>query len=180
MKIAVFMSSRKSEQEIFSIETTKLGKILSESSHKIWYGGEDLGTMTVFADAFEGAKNLHGATTCSHIDQNVHRKDLISLKRFTNFTERKLYFYTTCDAFIALPGGIGTFDEIFGLMTYNYENNVAKPLILIDIMNYYSKVFESPRSAQFFYPETMKNLYFISSVSNILNKLEEVIKSEKA
>jgi hypothetical protein len=98
------------------------------------YGGGHRGLMGVVADAvLQAGGEAHGVIPQALVDLEVAHTGLTELHTVTSMHERKAKMTELCDAFVALPGGIGTFDELFEAWTWNALGYHAKPFALLNV-----------------------------------------------
>jgi uncharacterized protein (TIGR00730 family) len=102
------------------------------------YGGGGVGLMGALADAViaEGGE-LTGVIPRSLVDREIAHRDVMDMRVVGSMHERKALMAELSDAFIALPGGIGTLEELFEVYTWNQLGLHAKPLGLFNVRGYY-------------------------------------------
>ncbi len=137
-----------------------LGRRIAQEGHTLVYGGSNLGLMgAVSGAALEEGGRVVGVIPTLFSDDIIHSQRVTELVRVRSMAERKERILEMCDAFIALPGGIGTLDEVSEVMVMNqlqivdgkrlldgtYRN---KPMILLNIGGYYNPFLEQIRLAQ--------------------------------
>ena len=137
------------------------------------YGGGNNGLMGVLADAaLKGGAKVTGIITEKLNDIEVGHNNLSTLEIVPTMHERKLRMAQLSDAIIALPGGVGTWEELFEALAWNQLGIHSKPIVLFNVDNYYSKLFEFTKFSvnEGFLPESTKDELFISdSLSNMFN-----------
>lgn len=120
----------------------ELGRILAENGLELVYGGAQVGLMGAVADAVLD----HGGTVIGVIpgmlSQEVAHPGLTELHVTSTMHERKARMFDLSDAFIALPGGLGTLEELFEIMTWSQLGAHGKPCGLLNIKNYYGKLMD--------------------------------------
>ena len=150
MHIAVFCgSSMPRNKEIFEAAAV-LGRRIAQEGHTLVYGGSNLGLMGVVSGAaLEAGGRVVGVIPNLFSDDIIHSQRVTELVRVRSMAERKERIMEACDAFIALPGGIGTIDEVSEVMVMNQLQIVdgqrildgtykTKPMILLNIDGYYN------------------------------------------
>jgi uncharacterized protein (TIGR00730 family) len=143
MKIAVFCSSSNQIDPKYLDLASQVGKAIGESGHTLVFGGSNVGMMLSCAEA---AKNVNGSIIgvipeliynkghfYAHCDELIHTKDM---------HERKSTLTEISDAFVILPGGIGTMDEFFAVITLQQLKYIAKPLVVFNYDSYYSEILQ--------------------------------------
>jgi uncharacterized protein (TIGR00730 family) len=102
------------------------------------YGGGKLGLMGIVADTVLAAGGkAYGVIPAALVDKEVAHTDLTELHRVAGMHERKARMTELCDAFVCLPGGIGTLDELFEAWTWNALGYHAKPFCLLDVNGFW-------------------------------------------
>ena len=141
--IGVFCGANTGFNEIYSEASAALGRLMAEQSITLVYGGGNVGLMGVIADAVlaQGGKAI-GVIPQSLVDREVAHKSLQELHVVQTMHERKAMMAARSDAFIAMPGGFGTFDEICEIITWNQLGIIKKPVAFYNINGYYDRFFE--------------------------------------
>lgn len=139
MKIAIFCGSSCGSDELYQRATRELGQYLAENKIDIVYGGGKVGLMGVIADA----ALQHGARVCGVIPKQLLEKEiahpgLSELVVVADMHERKATIAQMADAFVALPGGIGTLEEIFEAWTWAQLGYHSKPCAFYNVDGYYA------------------------------------------
>lgn len=120
----------------------RLGRVLAENNLELVYGGARVGLMGALADA----ALAHGGKVIGVIpdmlSRDVAHPGLTELHVTSSMHERKYKMFELADAFIALPGGLGTLEELFEVMTWSQLGSHGKPCGLLNIRNYYEKLIE--------------------------------------
>jgi uncharacterized protein (TIGR00730 family) len=102
------------------------------------YGGGRLGLMGIVADAvLEAGGKAYGVIPAALVDKEVAHTGLTELYQVAGMHERKAKMTDLCDAFVALPGGIGTLDELFEAWTWNALGYHCKPFCLLDVHGFW-------------------------------------------
>ncbi|NDK54735.1 LOG family protein [Pontibacter fetidus] len=144
--IGVFCGANTGLNPVYSEASAALGKLMAEQHIALVYGGGNVGLMGVIADAIleHGGKAL-GVIPQSLVDREVAHSRLQELHVVQTMHERKALMAARSDAFIAMPGGFGTFDEICEIITWNQLGIIKKPVAFFNINGYYDKFFEMIR-----------------------------------
>jgi uncharacterized protein (TIGR00730 family) len=112
--------------------------VFVERGIELVYGGAGVGTMGVIADAvLEKGGVVHGVIPQSLVDREVAHPGLTSLKIVANLHERKAAMSDLADAYLTLPGGAGTLEELFEVWTWAQLGLHTKPIALLDVAGYY-------------------------------------------
>lgn len=136
--IAVYCGSSKGNNPLFIETAQQLGKTLANRNIELIYGAGNVGLMGEIADAALAA----GGKVCGIIPQflkdwEVCHEGLTELIVTENMHQRKQIIVDRSDAFIALPGGFGTLDELFEILTWGQLKLHAKPVGILNIDGYY-------------------------------------------
>ena len=136
--ICVYCGSRPGENPAFAQAAQEVGRWIGEHSGQLVYGGGRGGLMGTVAEA----TRLAGGRVVGVIPQALVDKELADhacdeLHIVQNMHERKAMMAERSDAFVALPGGIGTFEELFEVWTWRQLGYHGKPLGLLNVAGYY-------------------------------------------
>ena len=143
MNICVFCSSSNAVNNCFFEQTNQLGKIISNRNHQLVYGGANVGLMEHLAKSV--SKN--NGNVIGIIPQKIHDNNLSSsfvneLIITSTMDERKRLMREKSDAFIALPGGFGTLEEILEVITLKQLDYHQKPIVFLNTNNFFNSLFE--------------------------------------
>ena len=174
--ICVFAGSAQGTKASYSKSAIDLGQEIAKRSYAMVYGGGSKGLMGVVADAvLEGGSSVTGVITEKLHDVEVGHKNLTSLEIVSSMHERKSRMAELSDAIISLPGGVGTWEEFFEALAWNQLGIYSKPIVLYNVDDYYSKLFEFTQFSvqEGFLPETTHEELFISkSLEEIFEFIE--------
>ena len=174
--ICVFAGSAQGTKASYSKSAIDLGQEIAKRSYTMVYGGGSKGLMGVVADAvLEGGSSVTGVITEKLHDVEVGHKNLTSLEIVSSMHERKSRMAELSDAIISLPGGVGTWEEFFEALAWNQLGIYSKPIVLYNVDNYYSKLFEFTQFSvqEGFLPGTTHEELFISkSLEEIFEFIE--------
>ena len=133
-RVAVYCGSAIGADPAFADMARALAAEMLRRDIDLVYGGGRLGLMGVVADAvLAGGGQVFGVIPASLVDQEVAHVGCTELFQVAGMHERKAKMTELCDAFVALPGGIGTLDELFEAWTWNALGYHAKPFCLLDV-----------------------------------------------
>lgn len=174
--ICVFAGSAQGTKASYSKSAIDLGQEIAKRSYRMVYGGGSKGLMGVVADAvLEGGSSVTGVITEKLHDVEVGHKNLTSLEIVSSMHERKSRMAELSDAIISLPGGVGTWEEFFEALAWNQLGIYSKPIVLYNVDDYYSKLFEFTQFSvqEGFLPQTTHEELFISkSLEEIFEFIE--------
>lgn len=138
-RICVFSGSSSGVRPEYRAAAVALGKELVARNLGLVYGGASVGLMGAIADAVlaEGGEVI-GIIPHSLYQREIAHKNLTALHEVESMHERKALMADLSDGFIALPGGYGTFDELFEVTTWSQLHLHAKPVGLLNVANYFA------------------------------------------
>lgn len=146
---AVFCGSSHGDDPRFGGLAKAMGQELLKRGMGLVYGGGDVGLMGVIADTvMEGGGEVLGVIPRILVEREVAHKNLTELVLVETMHERKKIMYNRADVVIAMPGGIGTFEELFEALTWNQLGIHQKPCGLLDVGGYYRPLLELLDSAR--------------------------------
>ncbi|MPY98774.1 MAG: TIGR00730 family Rossman fold protein [Actinophytocola sp.] len=136
--VCVFCGSSSGAGRRYVDAATSLGEHLARSGVQVIYGGAHVGTMGVLADAALAAGGeVVGVIPEGMVEREIAHTGLTELHVVADMHERKALMAERADAFIALPGGAGTLEELFEVWTWAQLGLHAKPIGLLDIDGFY-------------------------------------------
>ena len=131
--ICVYCGSRRGAQPGYSNTAQRLGQEIAKRGMRLVYGGGQVGLMGVVADSALAAGGEVVGVIPKHLDNwEVGHHGLSELHVVGSMHERKQMMFELSDGFIALPGGIGTLDETFEILTWRQLRVHDKPLVILD------------------------------------------------
>ena len=137
--LAVYCGSNPGTDPAYRESAASLGRVLAERGISLVYGGGHVGLMGAVADAvIENGGEAHGVITEALEAKEIAHHGLTTLKVVTTMHERKAAMADAADAFVMLPGGFGTFDEFFEVVTWTQLGIHAKPCGVLDVAGYFS------------------------------------------
>lgn len=141
--IAVFCGSKQGNNELFLVHAQQLGTLLAQEKIRIVYGGGSKGLMGAVANAALAAGGEVVGVIPEKLRSWEHQHDGITeLHVVADMHVRKKMMYEWCDAAIVLPGGFGTMDELFEMLTWNQLAIHDKPIFILNTGGYYSDLFQ--------------------------------------
>ena len=137
MNISVFCGSSQPRNEQIAFAARELGRQIALGGHTLLYGGSNLGLMgQVSGGALEAGGTVIAVIPTFFSEEIINSQPVSHIVRVATMAERKEYLIAHSDAFVALPGGIGTLDEVLEVMVHNQlgplrdTNHSDKPVIL--------------------------------------------------
>lgn len=141
MRICVFCGSSPGRLPLYAAAATELGQLLADQGIGLVYGGATVGTMGVIADATLAAGGqVYGVIPQQLVDREIAHRGLTELHEVADMHQRKARMAELADAFIALPGGAGTLEELFEVWTWSQLGLHDKPIGLLDVNGYYGQL----------------------------------------
>jgi uncharacterized protein (TIGR00730 family) len=136
--VCVFCGSNGGADPAYVSAAEEVGAGLAERGIRIVYGGGRVGLMGALADAARAADGeVIGVMPQALVDREIGHTGIDDLRVVDTMHERKALMVELSDAFVALPGGIGTLEELFEVYTWAQLGIHAKPLALLDVAGYY-------------------------------------------
>ncbi len=137
--LCVFSGSSSGHHPAYAAAATELGELLARERIRLVYGGGGVGLMGRAADAAMAAgAEVIGVIPTGMFERDVANHHITELRVVDSMHERKRAMYELADAFVILPGGLGTLDELAEVTTWAQLGLHAKPLVLLDINGYFS------------------------------------------
>ncbi|OGQ17503.1 MAG: Rossman fold protein, TIGR00730 family [Deltaproteobacteria bacterium RIFCSPHIGHO2_02_FULL_40_11] len=140
-RICVFCGSNQGNDTRFVDEAIKLGQILAQKNIALVYGGANVGLMGILADAvLNNGGSVTGVIPESLVDKEIVHTKLTKLEITKSMHSRKQLMFELSEAFIALPGGLGTLDELFEVLTWAQLGFHKKPCGILNIGGFYDNL----------------------------------------
>jgi uncharacterized protein (TIGR00730 family) len=137
-KICVFTGSRRGTLIDYRDQAIELGQSLVERGFGLVYGGGNVGLMAVIADTvLELGGHVTGVIPDALVSKEVAHQGLTDLRIVQSMHERKALMAELSDGFVALPGGIGTMEEFFEVLSWAQLGLHDKPCALLNVSGYY-------------------------------------------
>ena len=136
--VAVFCGSKSGNNPLFVEHTIEVGKWMAANGITLVYGGGSTGIMGAIADSvMENGGKVIGVMPDVLVQSEREHKNITELHTVPDMHVRKSLMYELCDAAIILPGGNGTLDELFEILTWNSLKIHSKKIILLNTAGYY-------------------------------------------
>lgn len=142
-KVTVYCGSRVGNSPDFERGVIRLAQEMIRRDQTLIYGAGHVGLMGVIADQMlQAKKEVIGIIPQKLVDREVAHQGCTELIIVETMRDRKWLMAEKGDGFIAMPGGIGTLEELFEIMTLNQLHYIQKPLALYNVSGYYDKLLE--------------------------------------
>jgi hypothetical protein len=179
--VCVYCGSSSTSNPIFDAPTIELGQSLAKSGLTLVYGGGSPGLMGKVANSCMDAGGAVIGVIPDHILKlEVRHNDLTELHIVDNMHTRKMMMAEKSDAFVIMPGGLGTLDEAFEIMTWKYLGVHNKAVIIANIDGYWNPLLELIKhmnNHKFVREEHMNTFVVAETVGEIMNILLSTEKS---
>jgi hypothetical protein len=163
----------------FADTARRLGEEMAARGIGLVYGGGHRGLMGVVADAvLAGGGEALGVIPQALVDLEVAHTGLTELHTVTSMHERKAKMTELTDAFVALPGGIGTFDELFEAWTWNALGYHAKPFALLNVNGFWDGMLDfldTATASGFMSPARRAQLLVGDDIATVIELLDSAI-----
>lgn len=139
--IAVYCGSGNGRQPIYAEKAKELGQAMAAADCGLVYGGGNVGLMGVIADEMVALKKeVIGVIPHALYDRELGHNGITHLYKVDTMHERKALMMKHSDGFIAMPGGIGTLEELFEVMTWLQLQFHHKPVGILNVAGYYDQL----------------------------------------
>ena len=180
-RLAVYCGSATGSDPKFADATRATAAAMVGAGVDLVYGGGRLGLMGLIADSvLELGGKVYGVIPAALVDLEVAHTGVTELHHVANMHERKAKMTDLADAFIALPGGIGTLDELFEAWSWNALGYHAKPLCLLNVAGFWNGMIEfidHATTSGFLSASRRRQLLVASTPEEALNLLDEAAAS---
>ncbi len=175
--ITVFCGSAdRAHEEYFSVARLT-GQYLAQSGIRLIYGGGKTGLMGAVADGvLQAGGQVVGVIVESMNTPALAHAGLTHFEVLPTIQQRKARMYELADGFIALPGGFGTFDELFETLTWGQIGLHQKPVGLMNIRNYFAPLMAAIQHAGkegFVFHEHVESIYMAETAADLIKQMQK-------
>ena len=175
--VCVYCGSSSNVDDAYKEAATRLGNLIAETGWDVVYGGGRVGLMGLVADgALEKGAKVVGIIP-EHIEEReVQHDSLTEMHVVDTMHIRKAMMVEKSQAFVILPGGLGTLDELFEIMTWKQLGLHDKPIVVVNMKGYWNKLVELTQSladAGFMRQEDMGLFTVVDSVEDVPQALKD-------
>jgi uncharacterized protein (TIGR00730 family) len=140
-RVCVFSGSSPGAHPDYAQAAQELGRALADQDVGLVYGGASVGLMGIVADAvLDAGGEAIGVIPQALVDREIAHPGLADLRVVGSMHERKALMAELADGFVALPGGMGTLEELFEVYTWTQLGLQSNPLGLLDVRGYYARL----------------------------------------
>lgn len=175
-QVVVFCASSPGHESIFMESARMVGEVLVSRDIKLVYGGGRVGLMGAIADsvmANDGA--VYGVIPKFLNSKEIGHRDITQLLEVDTMHERKAKMNLLCDGVIALPGGFGTMEELFEMLTWGQLGLHQKPIGLLNVDGFYDHLIlfiEHMVKTGLLKKENQEMLLFANDIHELIDKME--------
>jgi len=170
--LAVFCGSKPGNNPLFAQHAAELGELLAKHKIKLIYGGGSAGLMGIIADAvMKNNGEVKGIIPKILLEWEVQHRGITELVISNDMHERKKIIYSLCDAALILPGGFGTLDELFEIVTWNQLTIHDKEIYILNAGGFYNHLInhiEIMKKEGFLYEEAQKRITIIDNPAELI------------
>ena len=175
--ICVYCGSNAGSKPIYAERAAALGERIAQEGLRLVYGGGNVGLMGIVADAVLSAGGeVTGVIPQQLVDWEVAHRGVTSLEVVGSMHERKSRMFDLSDAFVALPGGFGTMEEIFEMLTWRQLGIGNKPCAFLDIDGFYEPLIgmiDRMVAERFLHPDQRTDLWHGDDIDAMLGWMRD-------
>jgi hypothetical protein len=174
--IAVFCGSKSGTKKIFVEAAQELGNQISKRGISLIFGGGRVGLMGEVADqVLAGGGKVTGVIPQFLNDLEVAHRGVTELITVDSMHERKYLMYNKSDAYVILPGGLGTLDELMEILTWKQLQIHISPIIILDVDGYWGALrllFQDIIDGGFAHPKALDLFSIVDSVDGVFDAID--------
>lgn len=173
--VAVYCGHEFGTDPQFARDAARIGELLARNKIKLIFGGGDVGLMgTVCTAALDNGGAVLGVSTTHIIARQEPAHTGIELRMTDSINARKTEMFNESDAFIILPGGLGTLNELTDIMTMQQIGETKKPLYFLDTNKFwrpFSRLFIHMQECGFIEDVHLYNIHAATTPDELIHKL---------
>ena len=183
--VAVYCGSNPGLDVVYADQAIALGQAIAARGMRLVFGGGNVGLMGIIADAvLQKSGEVIGIIPQQLMEWEVAHTGLTELEVVSNMHERKMRMFDLSDGFIAMPGGFGTMDEMFEMLTWRQIGIADKPCAFFNVNEFYSplvQMMDQRVSQGFLHREQRNDLHVGADIDVMLDWMEryEPVKVDK-
>jgi uncharacterized protein (TIGR00730 family) len=175
MNVCIFCGSASGTKKDYADAAMEVGSLIFNSGSSLVYGGGNIGLMGIVADeVMRLGGNVIGVIPDFLLQREVAHKGITQLEVVNSMHERKRRMADLADAFIALPGGWGTLDELAEILTWKQLGLIHASVGLLNTQGYFNPLIQQMRlmvDEGFLHPKNLEQLNISDSPRHLLNQL---------
>jgi uncharacterized protein (TIGR00730 family) len=175
MNICVFCGSSTGHDPVYAEAAGKLGALMAEKSIMLVYGGGNIGLMGIVADSvLDAGGKVFGVIPDFLLKREVGHRGITTLEIVDSMHQRKQRMADMANAFIALPGGWGTLDELAEILTWKQLGLINQPVFIININGFFDPLLAQMRSMKdegFLRPEYFNSLQIANTPDEAISAI---------
>jgi hypothetical protein len=177
--VAVYCGSRLGNDEVYEQAARELGSALADNGMGLVYGGASIGLMGAVADeVIKGGAEAVGVIPTFMLKHEIAHEQLTRLHLTDTMHTRKTVMAEYADAFITLPGGLGTLEEIMEIATWRQLYQHEKPMIILNINGFYDRMIEHLKYTAeqgFMKQEDLDRLVVCNTINDAIDMLQTIV-----
>lgn len=177
MNICVFCGSSAGIDTVYTEAAKELGHLMAANGHRLIYGGADIGLMGTIADAvLEGGGEVTGIIPSFLFDKEIAHRKISQLMVVGSMHERKKRMAELADAFVALPGGWGTLEELAEILTWKQLHLINKPALVLNTHGFFTALLDFMKHScreGFLKEDNLKQILVAGSPEEVLTLLQK-------
>jgi uncharacterized protein (TIGR00730 family) len=177
-KLCVFCGSAQGNSERYVQQAQKVGELLASLNVGLVYGGATVGVMGAIADSvLSHGGHVIGVIPKSLVEYEVAHHKVSKLHIVEGMHERKKMMYDFSDAFLVLPGGMGTLDEMFEILTWSQLKLHSKPIYILNEFGFYDhllKYIQHSHEEGFIKKEHLNLIKELKSVEDVKSLISQL------
>ncbi|HEX7905234.1 MAG TPA: TIGR00730 family Rossman fold protein [Chitinophagaceae bacterium] len=170
--LAVFCGSKTGNNQLYTEHAMQLGELMADKKIKLVYGGGSAGLMGTIADTvMKHNGNVTGIIPKILLEWEVQHRGITELIIADDMHVRKRTIYSLCDAALILPGGFGTLDELFEIVTWNQLTIHDKDIYILNSGGFYDhliKHIDRMKEEGFLYEEAFKRIFILNEPADLV------------
>ncbi|WP_240366551.1 MULTISPECIES: TIGR00730 family Rossman fold protein [unclassified Psychrobacter] len=177
--VAVYCGSRLGNNDVYEQAARELGSALADNGMGLVYGGASIGLMGAVADeVIKGGAEAVGVIPTFMLKHEIAHEQLTRLHLTDTMHTRKTVMAEYADAFITLPGGLGTLEEIMEIATWRQLYQHEKPMIILNINGFYDRMIEHLKYTTeqgFMKQQDLDRLVVCNTIGEAIEMLQTVV-----
>ena len=182
-KVCVFTGAASGSNTLYRDAAYQMGQMLASRELGLVYGGGKLGLMGAVADGVLAAKGRVTGIIPKFLDNvEVGHQGVTDLHIIDSMHERKAMMYDAADAFIILPGGLGTLDETMEIITWRQLGLHQKPIIIVNLNGYWDSMltmFQNIIDQGFMHHGHTGHFDHVDNLDSLMDKLDLIFQCEE-